>query len=160
PVASLDELSGREVYVRPSSSYAEHIGKLNAHLKSQGKPPLKIVPAPETLEDGDILEMVAGGLVPATSVADAIADLHTQVGAAPRKNSDIASAPGEIAWALRTNSPKLAAALDAFVKKNKVGSLAGNVLVNKYLKTTKWVKNAGAGEDRKRFESMIALFKK
>jgi membrane-bound lytic murein transglycosylase MltF len=160
PVASLDELSGREVYVRPSSSYAEHIRKLNARFKSQGKPPLEITPAPETLEDGDILEMVAGGLVPATVVDDFMADLYTQVFPALRKNSDIASAPGQIAWAYRKNSPKLAAALKGFVAKNKQGSLAANVLINKYVKTTKWVKNARAGDDRKRFESMVALFKK
>jgi membrane-bound lytic murein transglycosylase MltF len=160
PVASLDELSGREVYLRPSSSYAEHVRKLNAHFKTQGKAAVTITPAPETLEDGDILEMVAAGLVPATVVDDFMADLYSQVFPSLRKNSDIASAPGEIAWAFRKGSPKLAAAVNGFVKSNKQGSLAGNVLVNKYLKTTKWVKNARDGEDRKRFESMVALFRK
>jgi membrane-bound lytic murein transglycosylase MltF len=69
PVASLDELSGRELYVRPSSSYAEHLRALNARFESEGKAPVKIVPADETLETGDIPEMVSAGLVPAT-VAD------------------------------------------------------------------------------------------
>ena len=40
------------------------------------------------------------------------------------------------------------------------GSLAGNVLLGKYLKTTKWVKNARSDEDRKRFDAMVDLFKK
>ena len=36
-VASIDDLSGKEVYVRPSSSYAEHIGILNKRLAKDGK---------------------------------------------------------------------------------------------------------------------------
>jgi membrane-bound lytic murein transglycosylase MltF len=159
-VASLDELSGREVFVRPSSSYAEHIKKLNAHFKAAGKPPLEILPAPETLEDGDILEMVSAGLAPATVVDDFVADLYTQVFPNLRKHSDIASQPGEMAWAFRKGSPKLAAAVNAFVKTHQQGSLAGNVLINKYLKTTKWVKNARSDEDRQRFMSMVGLFQK
>src|SRR5262245_28134095 len=160
PVASIDELSGKEVFVRASSSYAEHIRKLNERFRAQGKPELTIDPAPESLTDGDILEMVSAGLAPATVVDDVLADLYTQVFPALRKNSDIASPPGDIAWAFRKGSPKLAEAVNAFARNHKVGSLAGNVLVNKYLKTTKWVKNARSGEDRKRFESMVALFKK
>jgi membrane-bound lytic murein transglycosylase MltF len=160
PVASLDELSGRDIYVRPSSSYAEHLGVLNGRFKAAGNPPVRILSAPEVLEDGDILEMVAAGLAPATVVDDLMADLYTQVFPTLRKNSDIASPPGDMAWAFRKGSPKLAQAVNAFVKTNKQGSHMGNVLINKYLKTTKWVKNANGGADRKRYESMIALFKK
>ena len=160
PVTSLADLSGREVYVRPSSSYAEHIATLNQRFAAEGKPPLKITPAPEILEDGDILEMVSAGLAPATVVDDLTADLYTQVFPNLRKHSDIASPPGDIAWAFRKNSPKLAAAVNAFAKGHRQGTLAGNVLINKYLKTTQWMKNARGDEDRKRFLAMINLFKK
>jgi len=159
-IASLGELSGQEVYVRLSSSYAEHLGRLNARFESEGKAPVKVIPADETLEDGDILEMVSAGLVPATVVDEYMADLYTQVFPDLRKNSDIASPPGELAWAFRKNSPKLAAAVNGFVKKNKQGTLAGNVLIKKYLKTTKWVKNARSDEDMARFRSMVELFRK
>jgi membrane-bound lytic murein transglycosylase MltF len=160
PVASLEELSGRELYVRPSSSYAEHLKILNARFEAAGKAPVTILPAEEVLEDGDILEMVNAGLVPATVVDSFMADLYTQIFPNLRKHSDIASPPGGIAWAFRKNSPKLAAAVNAFVRTHKQGSLAGNVLINKYLKTTKWVKNARSDEDRKRFLSMVEIFKK
>ena len=159
-IASLDELSGKEVYVRPSSAYAEHLKTLNARFAKEGKAPVKIVPAPEVLEDGDILEMVNAGLVPATVVDSFIADLYVQVFPDLAKHADIASPPGDIAWAFRKDSPKLAAAINAFAKNNKAGSLAGNVLIRKYLATTKWVKNARSDEDRKRFLSMIKLFQK
>jgi membrane-bound lytic murein transglycosylase MltF len=160
PVASIDELSGKELYVRLSSSYAEHLRMLNAKFEREGKPPVKIIPADENLETGDILEMVNAGLVPATVADSFTADLYTQVFPNLRKHSDIASRPQEIAWAFRRKSPKLAAEVNAFLKTHRQGTLAGNVLINKYLKTTKWVKNARSDEDRRRFESMIGLFRK
>ena len=86
---------------------------------------VKIVPAEETLETGDILEMVSAGLVPATVADSFTADLYTQVFPKLRKNSDIASPPGDIAWAFRKNSPKLAEAVNAFLRTHKQGSLAG-----------------------------------
>jgi membrane-bound lytic murein transglycosylase MltF len=159
-LSSIDDLAGREVYVRESSSYAEHIRKLNERFKVEGKKPVAILPAPEVLEVGDILEMVNAGLVPATVADSYMADLYTQVFPNLRRHEGIASPPVSIAWAFRKDSPKLAAAVNAFVKSHAQGTLAGNVLINKYLKTTKWVKNARADEERKRFESMVALFKK
>ena len=159
-VSNLDDLSGKEVYVRLSSSYAEHLKLLNARFAGEGKALVKITAAPEVLEDGDILEMVNAGLVPATVVDSFMADLYLQVFPNLKKHDDIASRPGEIAWAFRKQSPKLAAAVNAFVKTHQQGSLAGNVLIGKYLKTTKWVKNARSDEDQKRFLSMIQLFKK
>jgi membrane-bound lytic murein transglycosylase MltF len=160
PVASLDELSGKELYVRPSSSYAEHLRVLSARFEREGKPPVKIVPAEETLETSDILEMVNAGLAPATVADSFMADLYTQVFPNLRKHSDIASPPGDIAWAFRKGSPKLAQAVNAFLRTHRQGSLAGNVLINKYLKTTKWVKNARSEKDREVFLSVVELFKK
>ena len=160
PVATVDELSGKEVYVRASSSAAEHLRFLNRRLEKAGKPPVTITHAPEVLEDGDILEMVAAGLAPATVVDDYMADLYVQVFPKLRKDAGVQSPPVEIAWAFRKKSPQLAAAVNRFVKTQKQGSLAGNVLVKKYLKTTKWVTNARSDEDRRRFESMAGLFRK
>jgi membrane-bound lytic murein transglycosylase MltF len=160
PVASLEDLSGKEVYVRLSSSYAEHLKRLDAHFEATGKPPVTILPAEEVLEDGDILEMVNAGLVPATVTDEFTADLYLSVLPGLTKRSDIASQPVAFAWAFRKNSPKLAAEINAFVKTHQQGTLAGNVLLDKYLKTTKWVRNARSDEDRQRFLSMIELFKK
>ncbi len=159
-IGSIDELSGKQLYVRPSSSYAEHLKMLNARFAKEGKAPVQIDAADEVLEDGDILEMVNAGLVPATVVDSFMADLYLEVFPNLKKHEGIASPPGSIAWAFRKNSPKLAEAVNAFVRTHKEGSLAGNWLVTKYLKTTKWVKNARSDEDRKRFVSMVDIFKK
>ena len=159
-IGSIDELSGKQLYVRPSSSYAEHLKTLNARFAKEGKAPVQIDAADEVLEDGDILEMVNAGLVPATVVDSFMADLYLEVFPNLKKHEGIASPPGSIAWAFRKNSPKLAEAVNAFVRTHKEGSLAGNWLVTKYLKTTKWVKNARSDEDRRRFVSMVDIFKK
>src|SRR5262245_51269603 len=77
--ASVDDLSGREVFVRPSSSYYEHLQALSASLEKKGKLPIVIKEAPEPLEDDDILEMVNAGLVETTVVDDYMAEFWRQV---------------------------------------------------------------------------------
>jgi membrane-bound lytic murein transglycosylase MltF len=55
-IASVDDLSGQEVFVRTSSSYHESLVALNARFRSQGKKEAVLKPAPETLEDEDLLK--------------------------------------------------------------------------------------------------------
>src|SRR3954470_2677830 len=50
PLASADDLSGREVVVRPSSSFREHLDALNGRLIATGKAEIKLVLADEHLE--------------------------------------------------------------------------------------------------------------
>ena len=160
-VESVEGLSGMEVHVRASSSYAEHLRALNERFAAEGKAPVEIVPADEVLEVGDILEMVAAGLIPATVADGYLVDLWAQVFPALKPHPSVAVATGgEIGWAFRKGSPKLAEALNDFVKTHKQGTLAGNVLLKKYLGTTKWVKNARSEEDVARFRSMVELFQK
>jgi membrane-bound lytic murein transglycosylase MltF len=159
-LASLDDLSGMEIHVRLSSSFAEHLQALNERFAAESKASVQIVPADEILETGDLLEMVAAGLIPATVADSYLVDLWHEVFPDLKPHPDIPLASGgDIAWAFRKNSPKLAEAVNAFVKTQKKGTLAGNVLINKYLKNTKWVKNARSEEDIARFRSMIDLFK-
>ena len=79
PLATADDLSGREVFVRRSSSYYESLTRLNESLVSRGKPPVVIKEAPEALEDDDILEMVNAGLVELTVVDDFIVEFWRKV---------------------------------------------------------------------------------
>jgi membrane-bound lytic murein transglycosylase MltF len=159
PVAALDELAGQEVYLRESSSYAEHVRALNKRLSAEGKEPVEIVAAPEILEDGDILEMVNAGLAPRAIVDKFMFDFYAQIFPGLRQGAALGE-PGDVAWAFRKDSPQLAKALNKFVAGHREGTLAGNVLLNKYLKTTKWVKNARSEADRKRFVAMTEFFRK
>jgi len=60
----------------------------------------------------------------------------------------------------RKKSPQLAKEVNAFVATMREGTLMGNMLFRKYLENTKWVHNATAGTDLKRYEATVKFFKK
>ena len=158
---SLDDLAGREVHVRCSSSYWRSLEKLNDDLRSRGRKPVRLVPAEEFLQDEDLLEMVNAGLLPATIVDSHKAVFWAGIFDNIRVHQDLAvRTGGQIGWAFRKDSPQLAENINAFVGGHKKGTLLANVVLNRYLKGTSWARNALAGEDRNRFESMVGIFRK
>ncbi len=161
PLDSLEDLSGKEVFVRLSSSYAESLRALNKRLAAAGRAPVTIVAADERLESSDALEMVNAGLVPLTVVDSQIAEFWAQVwdGLTLYPNLKLRSG-ASIAWAVRKGSPKLKAAINSFVASHKEGTRAGNILLNKYLRDAGYVKNAGAEADMKRFRNLVGLFQR
>ena len=62
-IASIDDLSGKTMHVRKSSTYYESLTALNERLGKAGKPPVKLVLVPDALEDEDMLEMMNAGLL-------------------------------------------------------------------------------------------------
>ena len=160
-VASLDDLSGKTVFVRKSSSYYESLAALNKKFAAAKKPLVTLKEAPETLEDEDLLEMLDAGLVPLLVVDKHIADFWKQIFPQLTVHEDIAVRTGaEVAWALRKGSPQLKAALDDFARRNKVGTSIGNQLMTRYLKNVKYVKNAASEEERKKFLALTQYFQK
>lgn len=161
PVATPQDLSGREVYIRKASSYDESVQTLNAELKKAGKPLVKVRYAPDNLEAEDVLEMVNAGLVPATIVDDNRARFWKQVFTKITLNAGAAvRTGGQIGWMIRKNSPQLKKEIDAFLERYPEGSAARNQLLAKYLKGTKYVKNATSSEERAKFDQAVALFEK
>ncbi len=73
PIARVEDLAGKEIYVRMSMVTQQGVKRFNAELAKKGLPPVKIRPAPEVLADEDILEMVNAGLVKITIALDFIA---------------------------------------------------------------------------------------
>jgi ABC-type amino acid transport substrate-binding protein len=61
-VGTIDDLSGKEVFVRRTSSYYEHLKALNERFAREGKAPVKVREAAEDLEAEDILEMGRVGM--------------------------------------------------------------------------------------------------
>ncbi len=158
---TVDGLSGRSVYVRRSSSYYTSLEALNARLEAAGKPPVIIELADENLEDEDILEMVNAGLIETTVVDSYLARFWEQVFPNLRLHPELVlRSNSEIAWAIRKDAPKLKATLDQFVAKNQAGTAMGNMILRKYLQTTKWARNATSAADMKRFEELSKYFKK
>ena len=160
-IERIEDLSGQTVYVRQSSSYRESVEILNERLASKGKAPVKIELLSELLEDDDLIEMVDGGLLPWAIVDDYKVQFWDGVFTKLKVRDDIVFREGgRIAWAFRKDSPQLAQALNAFLKKNREGTLLGNVLRNRYIRDFDWAANALDKEDYKRLEALIDIFKK
>ncbi len=160
-ISSVNDLAGKEVFVRKSSSYHESLVALNKRLVSQKKPGVIIKPAPEALEDEDLIEMVNAGLIPLIVVDKHKADFWKQV--FPRikvHDGVVVRTGGNIAWAIRKGSPQLKASVDDFIARHGKGTTSGNVILLRYLKSAQYVKDAGSEAERKKFLSLIQLFKK
>lgn len=161
PVPTVDDLAGREVFVRRDTSYWEHLAKLNERLAAEGKAPVRLREAPAELESEDILEMVDAGLVRATVVDGYKAAMWKPVFTKMTLNAQAGvNEGGEIAWMIRPGSPQLKAVLDAFVARHAQGTTFGNSLVNRYAKNPKFAKNAIADDERRRYGQVLDLFRK
>ena len=160
-VAGVEDLSGKEVFVRRSSSFYESLTALNQRLAAANKPGVNIRETPEALESEDLIEMVNAGLIPFTVVDKHIADFWKQVFPGITVHENVAlRTGGEIAWALRKDSPQLKTVVDDFMARNRVGSTTGNVILTRYLKDAKYVKDATSEAERKKFLTLIDYFRK
>ncbi|KQV66408.1 transglycosylase [Rhizobium sp. Root1220] len=159
-ISSLDDLGGKEVFVRESSSYHEHLTALNESRKAAGKPEITLHLMDESLEDEDLMEMVNAGLLPWTVVDQYKAVIWMSVFPDIKVRDDVAIASdGQIAWAIRKNSPHLKAILDDFATTHRVGTAFGNMLRTKFYKSDKIVRRASSPEDREKFRNLIAIFR-
>jgi membrane-bound lytic murein transglycosylase MltF len=160
--ASLDDLGGHEVWVRESSSYYESLTRLNEKLRGRGREEVVIKKVDEKLEDEDILEMVNAGLLPMTVVdSHKLEWLWEQVFASIKVHEDLAlTQEGQIASAIRQDSPQLLELLDEFHRTHRVGTTFGNTLVNRYMKDTRWVVDATATAERRKYLAVVDFFKR
>ena len=159
-LSRVEDLAGKTIHVRKSSSYYESLVRLNSSFRETGKAEITIVPADEVLEDEDLLEMVNAGLLPMIVTDSPIAEFWRQIFPDIHLHSNVAvNTGGEIAWAFRKHSPRLKAVVNHFVTQNKKGSLLGNMLFKRYLKNTRYVRNALTRKELERFDTMVDLFK-
>jgi membrane-bound lytic murein transglycosylase MltF len=161
PVKSVDDLSGNEIHVRASSSYYESLQSVNARFKKAGRDPVKLVLADEYLEDEDLLEMMNVGLIPMIIIDSHKGRFWKEIFPNLNLHPEIKiRTGGRIAWAIRKNSPKLKEVINSFMKKHSKGTLTGNILFKRYLKSTKWVQNPLSDEELQRFRETLQLFQK
>jgi len=160
-LTGIDDLSGERIFVRESSSYRESLEKLNAAFRDRGLAEIEIISASEYLETEDLLEMVNAGLIELTIADDYLAAFWSQVLPNIVAREDLAIATGRsLGWAMRKDATGLEESVNRFLRANRAGSLIGNTLINRYLKDTKYVKNALAGGERERLTELVAIFRK
>jgi membrane-bound lytic murein transglycosylase MltF len=160
-IGSIDDLSGKTVHLREYSSQYLGLKALNERFKREGKPEAKAVFVPNALEDEDLLEMLNAGLLQAVITDDWRAKMWAQVLPKLTVHEDIELRPKtKMGWAIRKNSPKLAAELNEFHA--YYAKQAGGIpaLQRQYMSRIKALKNATASEDHKRYLALIQFFDK
>ena len=156
----LHDLAGKDVRVRKSASYATHLAALNATFQARGRNPMKLGDLPEEIEDEDAMEMVSAGMLPLAIVDKHKADIWVGVYPGLKARADLAvHEGGAIAWAIRKNSPKLKAELDAFMAAHAIGTSFGNTVYRRYFGGRNAVKGATSGEAESRFQALLETFR-
>jgi len=157
-LATLDDLGGHDVSVRGSSSYHRSLVELNERLREQNRPAVNIAPVPDALEDEDLMDMVAAGLLQTTVVDGWKAKVwaRMQKRLKPREDLEL-TRETSVGWAFRPDSPQLAAVLEEFIDRYP-GAMAARY--RKFPAYAHGLGHATAETDWKRFQSTIALFRK
>jgi membrane-bound lytic murein transglycosylase MltF len=159
-IKTIDDLAGKEVHVRASSSYFESLKRLNAEFKKEGKEPMRLALADEYLEDEDLLEMMNADLIPRIVIDSHKGKFWSQIFKDLTLHPDIkVRTGGEIAWAIRKRHPKLKQVINNFMKAHKKGTLMGNILFKRYLENTKWVRNSLNEKAFQRFKDVSEFLK-
>jgi membrane-bound lytic murein transglycosylase MltF len=159
PVTRLDDLAGRDLPVRPGTSFREHLEATNRDFVARGLTPIRIVELSPRLQSEDVLQMVAAGLLPWAIADSHIAEHWSRALSGLKTHPDIVfNRGGEIAWALRKDSPKLAAELDAFFAERKAGTAFGSTVLRRYFGGRAAVRDVRAADGR--FDKLIDSFQR
>jgi membrane-bound lytic murein transglycosylase F len=150
PVARLQDLRGKTIHVRESSSY---FSTLQALQKDFG--PFTVVSAPEKMETAALINQVIEGTIPLTVADQQIIDVERTYGKvfnsqlALNSSANISLDGGrallpaqpEISFAVRAQNTKLKGFFDRFIKKTYRG-LEYNMAKNKYFKNKRHIQKA------------------
>lgn len=158
-IATLDDLAGLEITVRPSSSYFEHLQRLGATMEEAGVEAPRIKHADELLEAEDLLEVVNAGMIGTTVLDDYKARFWAGVFSEITVREDLViNEGGSIAWATRKDTPELSKVINRFLRKYGKGSMIGNDTFNRYLKDASRVRCANSGQNTQNIEELTRLF--
>jgi membrane-bound lytic murein transglycosylase MltF len=160
-IQGLDDLAGKTVHVRRSSSYYESLDALNRRFLAEGKDAMTLKLVPEALEDEDMMEMANAGLVEILVVDDWKAHMWAVVLPAIVVRDDVVlRQDAKVGWGIRKGSPKLQAALEDFYTHAIVKAGVAEYRLKKYMARVKQIRDPTLTSDWKRFEQTLALFTK
>ena len=160
-IGTTNDLSGKTVHVRKASSYYESLEALNGRFKKEGKPIVKLVFVPDSLEDEDMMEMLNAGLLEAIIVDDWKAKMWVQILPKIKVNEQAAVREGgKIGWAIRKGSSKLEAEVLGFYRGYLKKQGVAEYRLKQYMSRIRQIKDPTATAEWKRFEATLALFEK
>ncbi|MGE0666795.1 MAG: transglycosylase SLT domain-containing protein [Sphingomonadales bacterium] len=161
PIDHLDDLSGRQVVIHRSSASFEPIKALSTRLEVQGRRPIKLIVAPEELQDEDLLQMVSAGLVSVAIIDGYVAKFWSQIIPGVVVQDTLLDKGGAaLGWAVRKDSPQLKRLLEGFMARGKGDTFSVGASLKKYLGETRLPTNAMADAEIQRFNGAIDMFKK
>ncbi|WP_168206420.1 lytic transglycosylase F [Labrenzia sp. PHM005] len=156
---SLDQLAGKEIHTRRSSSYFSSLEKANADLIERGLDPITIVEVDESLEDEDLLEMTNAGMIPAVVIDDYKTKLWLPFFKELKAHNEFALREGaDLAWAFRRDSPQLKKVVNAFIAKAKIGTTLGNIFDRRYNSDITKIINPKTEKYQERLAELMDLF--
>jgi membrane-bound lytic murein transglycosylase F len=141
PIAAREDLSGKKVKVRRSSSYWASLEGLNGELEKAGKPKLELTAAPEDEETEEILDEITHGKV-AYSVADELIARQTAAYYTALQLGAVISDERQLAWAVRPGEDTLLAEIDKLMRTEKKGP-EFNILKKKYFEADREFRKRG-----------------
>ncbi len=160
-LARVDDLAGKTVHVRRSSSYHETLSAMNARFAAMGRPQMRLVHVPESLEDEDLMEMLEVGLLELLVVDGWKAKLWARVLPRIRPREDLRlTEGGRIGWAIRKDSPELAEAVDTFFAREVRAKRLAEQRLASYMRQAARLRDPTRSEDWRRFERTYGLFEK
>ena len=160
-IATAEDLAGKTVHVRKSSSYYESLISLNERLGGSGKAEVKLVPVPDALEDEDMMEMLNAGLLEAIVVDSWKAKMWAQILPEIKVNdAAVLRKEGQIGWAIRKESPKLKEAIEDFDRNFVEKQGVAEYRLKQYMKRIRQIKDPTGTAEWQRFEQTLALFEK
>jgi len=140
PVRAPEDLAGKEVRVRKSSTYYETLVELSRRLESRGREPVRISILPEDWETDTVLEAVSKGEILYTVADSLLADIHATY------FDDLVVGPAisderPLAWAVRPGDTKLRDQIDATFRELR-RKPDFNVLKRKYFEAERTFRKA------------------
>jgi membrane-bound lytic murein transglycosylase MltF len=157
-INTLEDLSGKDIYVNRISVAEQELDSLNKKFTQAGKPPIANHEVDANLTESDLLEMVNAGLLPATVTLDFRAKMWASVFPNLVISPVVMAQEGELAWAMRKNSPLLKAVMDDFVKNYGIGTTFGNMMLQRYLKNPKALKDSTSEAEMNKFKALVKYF--
>jgi membrane-bound lytic murein transglycosylase MltF len=156
-----EDLSGKEIWIRPDTRMKGDVEALNVKLRAQGRLPAGTRDVDPLLEPADVMEMVNAGTYPIALMQSKTAEFWAAIFGDAKPRTDLALAEDvDFGWALQKGTPEWKKFLDDFIRTHGVGTSFGNTIIRRYLTETKYLKNAREPAEMKKFHATLPIFTK
>ena len=160
-VTSLQDLAGKTVHARGSTSFVDTLASWNTRFAQAGRTPIEVAPLPDDMEDEDVLELVAAGAFDFCVVDEWKGRIWARALPGLVLRTDLVLRDDVRAgWAMRHGSPLLMAELDVFYRQHVKKHHLIEIRLADALRRATRLRNPASGAEHQRFAGHVALFEK